>query len=103
MENHSVDKAGSNNKNNTGLGGTTMDEELEFVVGGARVRVSRLIFVDRLAGIEPEPIRKYGVEIAGKRYPIKQAVSLGLAVPRAGFQTQEAFRVLRRLGFDPAE
>lgn len=80
-----------------------MDEEREFVVGGARLRVSRQLFEDRLAGIEPEPVRKYGVVIAGRRYPIKHAVSIGLGIPRAGFQTQEAFRVLRRLGYDPTE
>jgi hypothetical protein len=85
------------------LGSWVMDEEQEFVVGGTRVRVTRRLFEERLAGIEPEPIRKYGVDIGGRRFPIKQAVSLGLAIPRAGFQTQEAFRVLRRLGYAPVE
>lgn len=80
-----------------------MGSELEITIGGARCCVSREQVEGRLAGEQPEPLRKYGVEIGGRRFPVKQAVAVGLNVPRASFQTQEAFRALRRLGFEPTE
>jgi hypothetical protein len=80
-----------------------MDGEQEFVVGRSRVRVSRAVFEERLIGVEPERVRKYSVDIGGRRFPVKQAVGVGLGVIRAGFQTQEAISVLRRLGYNPTE
>lgn len=77
--------------------------DLAFTVGGVHYRASRRMFEERLAEVMPEATKKYSVEIKGQRYPIKQAVAVGLGAPRAGFQTQEAFRVLRRLGFKPIE
>jgi 5-methylcytosine-specific restriction enzyme B len=75
----------------------------QFTVGGVSYAVNRELFEERLNISEPEPIRKYSVEVSGRAFPVKQAVALGLKAPKAGFQTQEAFRVLRRLGFDPLE
>jgi 5-methylcytosine-specific restriction enzyme B len=80
-----------------------MADEMDFTVGGAVVRISRRAFEARLAGVVPESVRKYVVEIAGTRYPVKQAVSIGLGLPRASFQSQEAYRILRKLGFHPEE
>jgi 5-methylcytosine-specific restriction protein B len=73
----------------------------ELIVGGTRYSSSRQQFEERLAREEPEIIRTYGVEVGGRRFPIKQAVATGLDIPRASFQSQEAFRVLRQLGFTP--
>jgi len=78
-------------------------EEHEFTIGGTRHRATRQLVEERLASVQPERIRKYFVEVGGRRYPVKQAVSVGLGVPRASFQSQEAFRILRTLGFNPAE
>ena len=53
-----------------------------------------------LRDIEPEEGRaKYFVEIGGKKYPIKQALSQTLNLSKATFTTQHAFDILTRLGF----
>ncbi len=80
-----------------------MDAEHEFTIGGSRYRGSHRIVEELLAQEEPETIQKYAVEVGGRSFPVKQAVASGLGAPRASFQTQEAFRVLRRLGFEPTE
>jgi hypothetical protein len=80
-----------------------MEMEHEFILGGKSFRTSRRAFEARLADARPEPIQKYSVMIGGRRFPIKQAVAVGLAAPRARFQSQDAFRVLDKLGFEPME
>ena len=61
-----------------------MDEGPEFVIGGNRMRISRQIFEGRLAEAVPEAIQKYAVRIGDRRFPVKQAVAVGLGVLRAG-------------------
>lgn len=80
-----------------------MDEEQTFTIGGARRSSSRRAFEARLNSVHPEVITKYFVEVADRRFPVKQAVAEGLGLLRADFQTQEALRVLRRLGYKPRE
>lgn len=80
-----------------------MDEEHEFTLGGTRYRATRQQVADRLAGVLPERIRTYSVEIGDQFYPVKQAVAVGLGASRASFQSQEAYRILRTLGFEPLE
>ena len=53
----------------------------------------------KLFNVEPEIGRKYFVEIRGSYYPIKQVVGEAFSLPRAEFITQEAYRILRNLGF----
>lgn len=79
-----------------------MDERREFTLGGIRYCTTRRQMAEQLVGIAPERIRTYYVEIGGLRYPVKQAVAVGLGADRAAFQSQEAYRVLRVLGFEPA-
>lgn len=76
-----------------------MDDQHEFTIGGTRYQTSRRAFTERLVHVAPEPIAKYSVEIGARRYPVKQAVGEGLDAPRLEFTTQEAVRVLRKLGF----
>ena len=47
----------------------------------------------------PEPLDDHYVVIAGKRYPPKQVISLITGLDRADFNSHQARRVLRRLGF----
>lgn len=77
------------------------EDEREFTLGGKRFRTSTSEVTERLAASQPEPIRKYFVEVAGRRFPVKQAVAEGLGIDRAGFTSQDAYRVLRVLGFEP--
>ncbi|GAB3168155.1 hypothetical protein GCM10027059_30390 [Myceligenerans halotolerans] len=53
-----------------------------------------------LAGHVPEDIRQYWVEIDGVRWPVKQVVAAATGAERTDFQSQEARRWLRKIGFE---
>ena len=52
---------------------------------------------------QPEAIRKYFVEIGGRKFPVKQAVSVGVGAPRASFGTEAAIHALTKLGYKTQE
>ena len=56
--------------------------------------------VEAVSGEEPKTIQRYAVEIAGRRYPLKQAAARGLRIPPVAFTSQQAYRWLVNLGFD---
>jgi hypothetical protein len=67
----------------------------EFVLdhhGGAR----------KLAGQVPEPVREHYVVVEGKRFPLKQVMTLVTGLDRADFTSHQARRILSRLGFTVA-
>lgn len=72
-----------------------------FTLGGLRYETTREAFERRLTGVAPETIHKYWVEIGGRRFPVKQAVSVGLSAERASFSSGQAIGILRKLGFHP--
>jgi hypothetical protein len=72
-------------------------------LGGVPYPIDRKLFEQRLAKAQPEAIHKYFVEIGGRKFPVKQAVSLGLGAPRASFGTEAAIHALTRLGFKTQE
>jgi len=53
----------------------------------------------KLAKVEPEAGNKYFIKIQNKRYPIKQVISKVFSIPKAEFNSQEAYRILRNLKF----
>jgi len=57
----------------------------------------------KLKGVSPEPIQKVFVIVNNTKYPVKQALALSSGMIRAGFTTQYAFRILRKLGFQLGE
>jgi hypothetical protein len=70
-----------------------------FVLGGVSYEVTRAEFEARLKPIDPEAIRKYWVQIDGRRYPVKQAVGVGLGAERASFSSGQAISILHKLGY----
>ncbi len=80
-----------------------MNEEYEFTLGGERYRITRRQFEDRLVGVASAPIKTHSVEIGGHRYPVKQAVAIGVGINgyRSSFISTEALRILRKLGYKP--
>lgn len=72
-------------------------------LGGMAYPLDRKQFETRLTGAQPEAIRKYFVEIGGRKFPVKQAVSVGLGAPRASFRTDAAIHVLTKLGYQTQE
>lgn len=59
----------------------------------------------KLTKIKPEikARNKYYVKVGDKDFPIKQAVSTAFGIARIDVQTQEAYRILRNLGFKMTE
>lgn len=70
-----------------------------FTIGGNRVTLTHDAIVIALRNVEPEPIKKYKVEIGGVSYPIKQVICVAAKLPPAAFISTDAFRILRNLGF----
>jgi len=70
-----------------------------FALGGASYEVTRAQFEEHLSKIDPEPIRKYWVAIGGRRFPVKQAVGVGLGAERATFSSGQALSILHKLGY----
>jgi len=69
----------------------------------SNLRMSKADVEEELAGHDPEPITKYFVNIGGKEYPIKQVVSLLFGKSKMDFTTQEAYRVLKKMGYEIEE
>jgi len=72
-------------------------------LGGVLYSLDRKQFEARVAKAQPEAIRKYFVEIGGRKFPVKQAVSIGLGAPRAAFRTDAAIHALTKLGYQTQE
>ncbi len=76
-----------------------------------RVTLSGLVFNitkedvgKKLRGIQPEEGRaKYFAEVGGKKYPVKQVISQTLNLARVAITSQQAFAILRKLGFEITE
>ncbi len=73
---------------------------MQFTIGGKPVSLSKQSVEDALRNVQPDPISKYRVSIGNTEYPIKQVLSLASGIPRAGFITTTAYRILNRLGFE---
>ncbi len=72
-------------------------------LGGVSYPLDRKAFEARLLKAQPEAIRKYFVEIDGRLFPVKQAVSVGVGAPRASFGTEAAIHALTKLGYQTKE
>ena len=75
----------------------------EIRLGGVSYPLDRKSFDARVAKAQPEEIRKYFAEIGGRKFPVKQAVSIGTGAPRASFGTEAAIHTLTRLGYRTQE
>jgi hypothetical protein len=74
-----------------------MDNKMKFTVGGNEFSLSTADVANRLNGVEPEPIRELYVEVAGVKFPIKQAFAHLTGMQRGGFTSHDAMRVFRKL------
>lgn len=73
---------------------------MRFTLDGESFELTPELVRARLAGIVPEGIREYWVEIDGTRWPVKQVISLATGVSdRQRFQSQSSRRWLQNLGF----
>jgi 5-methylcytosine-specific restriction protein B len=78
-------------------------ESSEIRLGGVGYPIDRELFEARLATAQPEAIHKYFVQIGGRKFPVKQALSVGVGAPRASFGTEAAIHALTKLGYQTKE
>ena len=72
---------------------------MRFTVKGREFDISREQIVRVVKGKEPKPIKKYYVEIEGKRYPIKQVIEWVTGLHPIDFTSMYANDILSKLGF----
>lgn len=72
----------------------------KFTIGGKTYSVTADDIIKAMKDKEPEAIRNYYVEIANKRYPIKQVLYETLGLIKIAFTSMDAYRVLEKLGFE---
>lgn len=72
---------------------------MEFTVGGEPYDLNREQVLTAMKGITAEPFQKFVVEMLDTLYPPKQVFGTITGRNRSTFTTQEAQRVLTRLGF----
>jgi hypothetical protein len=56
-------------------------------------------FAKAVKGIAPGRIQKYSVVVGNKRYPIRQVLSAVTKIPTIAITSQDAYRVLEKVGF----
>jgi hypothetical protein len=77
-----------------------MDEARTFTIGGKEITLTKQMIEQAARKLEPGPIRRYSILVNSVRYPIKQVVSAASGQPPAAFIATDAYRILKRLGFD---
>jgi hypothetical protein len=74
--------------------------EVHFTVGGQKKSLTKKAVEASVKNLKPETINKYSVHIGDQDFPIKQVLSAATGVPGAEFISTDAYRTLKRLGFD---
>ncbi|MBI3979392.1 MAG: hypothetical protein HY331_14510 [Chloroflexi bacterium] len=74
-------------------------DEIDFQMGGERVRLSRQQVIERMKHETPEPIQTWAVEVAGRLFPVKQVLATSTGKSRADFISHRARDILRQLDF----
>lgn len=73
---------------------------MRFILRGQVFNLEKDHVLKAVRTHEPGLVRKYGVRLNGKEYPIKQAVGLVTGLPHAEFTAHDAYRILKKLGFE---
>ena len=79
-----------------------MADQIDFVVNGAGVTLSRREVEKKMEGVAPEPVRSHAVVVSGVRYPVKQVFEAATGLDRLDFTSATARRHLGKLGFELA-
>lgn len=71
---------------------------LHATIAGREVDLDSDAVVRTLSRVDPEPIRKHYVVVAGRKLPVRQALSAVTGIDKAEFQSHQARSIFRRLG-----
>lgn len=80
-----------------------MTQKENFKVAGREFALDKDTVKDKLATIKPQPIDLVYVKVGKKSFPVKQALAEATGLIKSQFTTQDAVRVLGRIGFEPKE
>jgi hypothetical protein len=72
----------------------------KFTVGGRTISISAQLVKEVLEDILASPVNKHFVVVNGRRFPVKQALSIVANIPSSSFISTEAVRVFKNLGFE---
>jgi hypothetical protein len=73
---------------------------VRFILRGQVLNLEKEDIAKAVRGSTPGVVRKYGVTLNGREYPIKQAVGAATGLPNAEFTAHDAYRILKKLGYD---
>lgn len=71
---------------------------MEFILSGRKFSVTAGEVERKMQGREPEVVHTHAVKIGGRRYPVKQVMSVITGLSKADFNSHQAHQVLRRMG-----
>jgi hypothetical protein len=71
---------------------------MEFILSGRKFNITPGEVERKMQGREPEVVHTHAVKISGKRYPVKQVMSVITGLSKADFNSHQAHQVLRRIG-----
>lgn len=75
-------------------------DQIQFTASGRRMTLTRDQVLRSVKGTTPGTLRTHAVLIGGTRYPVKEVVALASGLDPLDFNTNQARRWLRQLGFD---
>jgi hypothetical protein len=75
-------------------------EEIEFVVNGRAIALTRAAVWEAMRGVVAEPVQTHSVLVEGTRYPVKQVFQEATGLDRLDFTSATARRNLTKLGFE---
>jgi hypothetical protein len=73
--------------------------ELEFTIAGQKRRLTTQDVIRKLKGVSPGTIQTHAVEVEGVLHPMKEAFARATGLDLLDFNTNQARRIFRRLGF----
>lgn len=79
---------------------------MDFRIRGRRYAITPESVQDVTRSVEPNAAdgrHKYFIDLHGRQFPIRQVLQLVTGLTSPGFTSQDAFRILSRLGFEISE
>lgn len=77
-----------------------VQRELPVINRGRKFLLARTQVEDKLKMLAPQRVMKYGVEVGGQEYPVRQVLAVATGTPEIEWSTVNAYRILQRLGFE---
>lgn len=75
---------------------------MEFTLRGKAFSLTYEDVVRAMQDVPAEPIKRYVVEVGDRVYPPKQVLARATGLPAIAFTTQDAYRLLNRMGLSVA-